>query len=280
MGIMDYFKQVSTWPAQKVREFLQERDYGEYNLVDVRQPREYENGHLPGATLIPVGQLAERLDELDPARPTITYCAAGVRSRAAASVLERAGFKEVHSMAGGINAWQGLVAEGFPEAGIAWFAEARSTDELMALAWILEEGTKTFYDKIAGAATDPSSALLFRELAKDEERHEEVLSDLYRDIRGAVGGIDFPSLLDGYHQEKIMEGGMRLDDALAWAEGRNTKDILELSISLETGSYDRYLIMQEKTTGEQSLKIFKSLAGEEKRHLQKLVELFEKNLGP
>jgi rhodanese-related sulfurtransferase/rubrerythrin len=278
MGITDYFKQVSTWSAQKVREFLEERDYGEYNLVDVRQPREYDNGHLPGAKLIPVGQLAERLSELDPARPTITYCAAGVRSRAAASILERAGFTEVHSMAGGINAWQGLVAEGFPEAGITWFTEARSTDELMALAWILEEGTKTFYEKMSGATADPNSATLFRDLAKDEEHHEEVLSGLYRDLTGNTGDIDFPSLLDGYHQEKIMEGGMRLDDALAWAKGRNIKDILELSISLEAGSYDRYLIMQEKTTGKQSLKIFKALAGEEKRHLLKLVDLFEKHL--
>jgi rhodanese-related sulfurtransferase/rubrerythrin len=278
MGIMDYFKQVSTWPPEQVRKFLEERDYEEYNLVDVRQPREYDQGHLPGAKLIPVGQVAERLSELDPARPTITYCAAGVRSRAAASVLERAGFAEVHSMAGGINAWHGLVAEGFPEAGITWFTEARSTDELMALAWILEEGTKNFYEKMAGATTDPNSAALFRELATAEAHHEEVLGSLYRDITGAIGDIDFPSLLDGYHQEKIMEGGMRLDDALAWAEGKKTKDILELSISLETASYDRYLIMQEKTTGELSLKIFKSLAGEEKKHLRKLVELFEKEL--
>jgi rhodanese-related sulfurtransferase/rubrerythrin len=278
MGIMDYFKQVSTWSPKKVREFLDEQDYGEYNLVDVRQPREYDKSHLPGAKLIPVGQLAERLSELDPGRITITYCAAGVRSRAAASVLERAGFTEVHSMEGGINAWQGLVAEGFPEAGMTWFTEARTTDELMALSWVLEQGTRIFYEKMAEAAADPNAATLFQDLAKDEEHHEEVLGGLYRDMTGTAGDIDFPSLLDGYHQEKIMEGGMKLDDALAWSKDRKTKDILELSISLEAGSYDRYLIMQEKTTGKQSLKIFKTLAGEEKKHLLKLVDLFEKHL--
>lgn len=73
MGIMDYFKPISAWPAEKVREFLNERKPGEYNLVDVRTPREYEKGHLPGAQLIPVGELRDRLSELDPQKPTIAY---------------------------------------------------------------------------------------------------------------------------------------------------------------------------------------------------------------
>jgi len=70
MSVLDYFKRVSTWPAQKVREFLSQE---EYNLVDVREPKEYEQGHLPGAQLIPVGKLPDRLRELDPTKPTIVY---------------------------------------------------------------------------------------------------------------------------------------------------------------------------------------------------------------
>ncbi len=73
MGVFDYFKPVSTWSAQKIREFLQARNHGEYNLVDVRQPGEYQKAHLPGARLIPVGELADRLAELDPGKPTIVY---------------------------------------------------------------------------------------------------------------------------------------------------------------------------------------------------------------
>ena len=73
MGIRDYFKPVSTWPADKVREFLREKKPQEYNLVDVRQPAEYEQGHLPGARLIPVGELEGRLHELDRNKPTIAY---------------------------------------------------------------------------------------------------------------------------------------------------------------------------------------------------------------
>jgi rhodanese-related sulfurtransferase len=73
MSILDYFKRVSTWPAQKVREFLSQESQEEYNLVDVREPKEYEQGHLPGAQLIPVGELPNRLAELDPTKPTIVY---------------------------------------------------------------------------------------------------------------------------------------------------------------------------------------------------------------
>jgi len=73
MGILDYFKPVSTWSAEKIREFLKEKSPGDYNLVDVRQPQEYERGHLPGAQLIPVGELEGRLKELNPDKPTIAY---------------------------------------------------------------------------------------------------------------------------------------------------------------------------------------------------------------
>lgn len=73
MSVFDYFKPVPTWPAQKVREFLSQESQEEYNLVDVREPKEYEQDHLPGAQLIPVGELPNRLAELDPTKPTIVY---------------------------------------------------------------------------------------------------------------------------------------------------------------------------------------------------------------
>jgi sulfur-carrier protein adenylyltransferase/sulfurtransferase len=73
MKILDYFKRVSTWPPDKVRTFVRENSEDGYNLVDVRTPKEYEEGHLPGARLIPVSELHERLAELDPKKPTVVY---------------------------------------------------------------------------------------------------------------------------------------------------------------------------------------------------------------
>jgi rhodanese-related sulfurtransferase len=73
MGIADYFKVVSSMTAEEVREFLKDKNLDEYNLVDVRQPIEYERGHIPGARLIPVVELRDHIQELDPDKPTITY---------------------------------------------------------------------------------------------------------------------------------------------------------------------------------------------------------------
>jgi rhodanese-related sulfurtransferase len=73
MSILSYFKPVSTWPAEKVRQFLKEKNPEEFSLIDVRTPEEYEGGHLPGARLIPVGEIENRLSELDPNKPTIVY---------------------------------------------------------------------------------------------------------------------------------------------------------------------------------------------------------------
>lgn len=73
MGILNYFKPVPTWLPEKVRLFLKENNSGAYNLIDVRTPEEYEQGHLPGARLIPVGELADRLSELDPKKTTVVY---------------------------------------------------------------------------------------------------------------------------------------------------------------------------------------------------------------
>ena len=73
MGILNYFKPVSVMTAEEVREFLKKRNPEEYNLVDVRQPGEYEKEHIPGAQLIPLGEIRERIKEIDPLKPTITY---------------------------------------------------------------------------------------------------------------------------------------------------------------------------------------------------------------
>lgn len=73
MAITDYFRPVKTASVAEVRSLMEGKAAGEYNLVDVRQPREYEMGHLPGARLIPMAEIRSRLHELDPGKPTVTY---------------------------------------------------------------------------------------------------------------------------------------------------------------------------------------------------------------
>jgi glyoxylase-like metal-dependent hydrolase (beta-lactamase superfamily II)/rhodanese-related sulfurtransferase len=75
-------------------------------VVDVREPWEYRQGHVPGALLIPLGQLSGRLSELDPAKPVAVICASGNRSQSAAALLGREGFKTVFNVSGGTGAWR------------------------------------------------------------------------------------------------------------------------------------------------------------------------------
>lgn len=74
-------------------------------LLDVREPWEWDLGHLDGATLIPVGDLPARLNELDPQRETVVYCKVGARSAWAADFMRTQGFANVKNLEGGIMAW-------------------------------------------------------------------------------------------------------------------------------------------------------------------------------
>jgi len=74
-------------------------------LIDVREPHERSISSLPGEELIPLGQLASRLHELDSAQDMVLFCKTGVRSIRALEILVSAGFKRVKNLKGGINAW-------------------------------------------------------------------------------------------------------------------------------------------------------------------------------
>lgn len=73
MDLLNYFKPVVSMTAEDAREFMKGKNPDEFNLIDVRQPAEYERSHLTGAQLIPVAELHDRLSEVDRAKPTITY---------------------------------------------------------------------------------------------------------------------------------------------------------------------------------------------------------------
>lgn len=77
---------------------------GSAQLVDVREPSEFVTGHVPGATSIPMGQLVDRLTEVDRSRPVFVICQAGGRSSAMTEVLRHHGF-DAHSVDGGTTAW-------------------------------------------------------------------------------------------------------------------------------------------------------------------------------
>ncbi len=183
-------------------------------------------------------------------------------------------------MEGGINAWNGMVAEGAPQSGMAYFSPATKSEELMALAWYLEDGSRKFYSALTDTVTDQEAKDLYRELAKAEEHHQTDLLKLYEEFSGKASDPGFPEsvLPPGNEGDDVMEGGMRISEALRWAKGKKTTDILELSLSLETNAYDLYIKMERQMKDEHSAQIFHVLSRSEKQHLEQLSALLEKRI--
>jgi sulfur-carrier protein adenylyltransferase/sulfurtransferase len=84
-------------------------------LIDVREPHEYQIGHIPYAKLIPLGDLPKRVNELNSADEIVAHCKSGARSAKAVDFLKQAGFKKVKNMKGGILAWSDKVDPSVPK---------------------------------------------------------------------------------------------------------------------------------------------------------------------
>ncbi len=67
------FTPVKSPRSDDAKAYMEKHKEGTYTLLDVRQPREYEDSRIPGAELIPLPELTDRIDELDPEKPVITY---------------------------------------------------------------------------------------------------------------------------------------------------------------------------------------------------------------
>ena len=91
-------------PLEVDLETFAEAQAGGASVLDVRNPDEYEIAHVPGAVLIPLGELAERQEEIPDVDPLYVICAVGGRSLTAAAALVHAGYNAL-SVAGGTNGW-------------------------------------------------------------------------------------------------------------------------------------------------------------------------------
>ena len=102
--------QTQALPAEvSVTEAAKLRDQGAF-MLDVREPDEWQAGHIPGATLIPLGELSSRISEVPADQQVVVVCRSGNRSAQGRDILRAAGITQSTSMAGGMNDWtaQGL----------------------------------------------------------------------------------------------------------------------------------------------------------------------------
>ncbi len=83
-------------------------------VIDVREPWELELAKIDGATHLPMGEIPARIQEIDPAHPTVVICHHGVRSLQVVAYLQRMGFDNLHNLSGGIDAWSRTVDRSVP----------------------------------------------------------------------------------------------------------------------------------------------------------------------
>ncbi|HEV7842502.1 MAG TPA: rhodanese-like domain-containing protein [Pyrinomonadaceae bacterium] len=100
--------------ATELKERLDRGD--SIQIIDVREPNEYEVARIPDSRLIPLKDVLNRMDEIDPERETVVHCKGGGRSARAIEALRRAGFQgKLLNLKGGITAWSNEVDPGVPK---------------------------------------------------------------------------------------------------------------------------------------------------------------------
>ncbi len=275
--ITKLFKPVASMEADEAREYMASHPEGTYTVLDVRQPWEYEEEHLPGARLIPLPQLGDAYKQLDQEQPTIVHCAVGGRSRVAAQLLSGHGFKEVYNLAGGIKAFKGQKAAGPVELNLDLVRGDESPVEMIALAYGMEKGLQTFYDTIQEQTADKELRDLAARLAQVEVQHENSLFELYRGLEPGKDQAAFEAdIVTG-----VLEGGFDLKEFLDKNEAylHAVKDLLELAMMLETQALDLYLRFAAKSAQDRTKQVLYGIAEAEKSHLNSLGRLLETKLG-
>ncbi|MCI4626300.1 MAG: hypothetical protein L3V56_10105 [Candidatus Magnetoovum sp. WYHC-5] len=279
MALEDLFNSIPTKTVSEVRSIIDKKVRDEYTILDVRQPQEYEKAHIPGSVLIPLGELMDRANELDSENTTLVYCRSGSRSLSATGLLIGMKFKDVYTMEGGINAWNGLKATGQPEIRMLVFPQGASLSELIAIAYSMEEGSKRFYSGVRDLISETKGKDIFAELIKAEDKHKESIVRFYGEVLNKALSFDeFEQLVAtelNIKSGSIMESGLSVDDTLLWARGHSLSDILDISMSFEANSYEVYLLMAQKAQNDINRSFFMNIANEELSHLRKMATLID-----
>lgn len=236
-------------------------------ILDVRQPGEYRDGHISGATLIPMADVGDRLQELDAEKPVLVYCAIGGRSRIVSQTLAGKGFDKVLNLKGGIKAWNGWTGFGDYEQGLEYFKDLGSLEEVLSTAYGMEAALEEFYGNMAGRVQNDDAADIFKKLADIEVKHKEQIAQRLEQATGKKTPDSPPD---------VPEGGMSTDQYMQrlGVDMENPTDIIEFAMAIEGQALDLYSRAAERAEGDVAT-FLKHMAGEEKNHLQRLAKLMD-----
>jgi rhodanese-related sulfurtransferase/rubrerythrin len=277
MNWRQFLTPVQSIDTDQAKSFIEDKRVDELTILDVRQPAEYESGHIPGAILAPLPELTDRMDRIDRAKPVMVYCASGGRSRMAAQLLSGQGFNRIINIAGGFNAWTSEAAFLAEEKGLALFDGVASVESALTVAYSLEEGLKEFYDAMAKQVASDPARRLFHQLSQIEVKHQDRILEQYAEITGVV--VTRNSFEAGQLPE-VLEGGLTTEEYtnLLMPSCDTLTEIIELAMSIEAQALDLYLRAAGKADSEGGKNALIQIANEEKTHLARLGQLLEETL--
>jgi rhodanese-related sulfurtransferase/rubrerythrin len=258
----------------ELRRYMETHKEVQYRLIDVRQPGEYQEAHIPGALLIPLPSLTQDMADLPADKELIFYCRSGSRSAAAAVMVdeESSARGPLYNLAGGILAWDGATLEDIPK--VALF-DHQSAAEMMVTAMDLEKGALRFYTRVQETFSEESWSAVFGRLATMEIAHAKTVYAFWKNTAASVE--DFDNLFEKLSGE-VLEGGRPLNEVLAIMErkgARSCLDLVELALNIEYSAYDLYRTMADHTPEKQARDAFLTIAQAEKGHMQTLIKAIE-----
>ena len=198
----------------------------------------------------------------------------GGRSRAAAQFLAGQGFEEVYNLKGGIAAWQGLKAFGPAEMGMIALRGNETPQEVIVLAYGMEQGLADFYSRVPAMTRDSEVKKIIGKLVQIEEKHKDKLFALYKTLEPATQARD---LFEGRIVSGVMEGGFTGEEFLEKNKPLldTVQNLLSLAMMLEAQALDLYTRYAQKVEDIQSRSVLHDIAEDEKGHLATLGSLLE-----
>ena len=258
---------------EELKRYINLHHENEYEIIDVRQPVEYETAHIPGASLKPLNQLIQSFSELPHDKDIIFYCHVGSRSQMAAMMAaeEEAFEKGIYTLDGGIVKWSGKALSKVPRIGV--FSKSKTLPEFLQAAMNMEKGAERFYRWICKKYPSESFSQVFEDLAGVEIAHAKLIYKFYKEIAGDQS--EFENFYAGLAGE-IVEGGESLESCLMQISNitdRFCLTLLEFALGIEFSAYDLYrTLANQKTDAPEMSAAFLSIAQAEKSHMRMISE--------
>ena len=189
-------------------------------------------------------------------------------------MLKDRGFTDVINMAGGIKAWRGNRAVGPEDTGLYLFSGAETLDQVLVVAYALEQGLQDFYLSMVERVTAAPVKDLFEKLAGIETIHQQRLLTEYR---GATGTDLSQDEFEKTQVSEAMEGGLTTEQYLELYQPdlEDETEVISLAMAIEAQALDLYQRTADRTTNEEARLALERIADEERVHLKQLARLLD-----